>query len=108
MKKQILLMASIMTVGMLTACARENQTDKQEIKKGFFSIGNNAEKLAPLQTIAAEQTAASVAQKGFYNIGDNEKKLASPGLKMTNSTNSKRPVIQKGYYSIGNNADKLR
>ncbi|BAV09712.1 hypothetical protein SAMN05421788_1011147 [Filimonas lacunae] len=102
-------MALMVTTTLVTVSAKDFNTQQQDIKKGYFAIGNNAQKLPVATTVAAEQDSTAVAaQKGFYTIGDNDKKLASPRLKVKNITNSKRPVIQKGYYSIGNNADKLR
>lgn len=109
MKKQIFLLAGILAVSVLTVSAQGINSERQEIKKGFYSIGNNASKLPATEAKAQEQSTGTVTvQKGFYTIGNNDKKLASPRLKVANTTNSKRPVIQKGYYSIGNNADKLR
>lgn len=109
MKKQIFLLAGILAVGVLTVSAQENQNETKQIKKGFYSIGNNAAKLPSAETKAAEQSAVTVTvQKGFYTIGNNDTKLASPRLKVANSANNKKPVVQKGYYSIGNNAEKLR
>ncbi|GGH81972.1 hypothetical protein HNQ91_005689 [Filimonas zeae] len=109
MKKQFFLLAGILAVSVLTVAAQENKTERQDIKKGFYSIGNNAAKLPSPQAKAAEQSAGTVTvQKGYYTIGNNDTKLASPRLNVANTTNNKRPVVQKGFYSIGNNADKLR
>lgn len=105
----MILLVTILSVSIFTVSARENQTEEQDIKKGFYSIGNNAAKLPTVAAKAIEQSAGtSTAQKGFYAIGNNDEKLATPRLKVAKTTNSKRPVVQKGYYSIGNNADKLR
>jgi hypothetical protein len=74
-------------------------------EKGYYSIGNNAEKL---KIRDADMSVDSFfrAEKGYYSMETNRKKLRRSSEKDT--VHQKRvPAITKGYYSIGNNAARL-
>lgn len=74
-------------------------------EKGYYSIGNNAEKLKLHSNDKAGDSFVRV-EKGYYSIESNRKKLKTSTGKDT--SNKKRfPVINKGYYSIGNNSARL-
>ncbi len=93
-------------------------------RKGYYSIGRNAEKLEKpessasnyAQTTEVPQTlqANRKATKGYYGIANNSDRYKSRGsviLAKTTDTavlSQVTPVITKGYYSIGRNAEKLK
>lgn len=76
------------------------------ITKGYYAIGNNAQKLAPSAPLPSRPSAVTGVNKGYYAIGANRNKLPSQAGFIPVS--KKRPVVTKGYYNIGNNAEKLR
>ena len=73
--------------------------------KGYYSIGNNAEKLKIKGDKKSLDSFLRV-EKGYYNIETNREKLKRhTGV---NSVYRRRtPEVKKGYYSIGNNVEKL-
>ena len=73
-------------------------------EKGYYSIGNNAEKL---KIRSGQKPADSFfrAEKGYYSMETNRKKLRRSTEKDT--LYLKRVPVVKGYYSIGNNAARL-
>jgi hypothetical protein len=75
------------------------------VTKGYYSIGNHAEKIPSGSRIPADTLTIPVVTKGFYSIEDNTKKLPKrqTWLRMSNP----RPVISKGYYSIGDHWKRL-
>jgi hypothetical protein len=73
--------------------------------KGYYSIGNNAEKLK-IQRDNKPVDSFVRAEKGYYNIQSNSAKLRR-SLQEENTRHKRIPVITKGYYSIGNNSRKL-
>ena len=91
---------------LLATCFMSITTVVVAQEKGYYSIGNNAEKLK----IRGEHKPADSfvrAGKGYYSIETNSKKLRRTSEKDT--VNRKRvPDIRKGYYSIGNNAARVR
>ena len=73
------------------------------IKKGYYSIGNNAQKLVALKhNNTAKKDSFLQVQKGYYSIGNNNRKLPRSSGKT-----SIRPPEQKGFYSIEPNKGKL-
>jgi hypothetical protein len=86
-----------------TTITKNNRT---VVTKGYYSIGNNSEKLASatIKTVpAATQPAAS---KGYYSVESNRRKLpATQGLDLSDR---KTTPVRKGYYGIGNNNQKLK
>lgn len=97
-------------------CKQMNASKPAEAKKGYYSIGNNAKKLAAKQKNIAsctqpcandntsDQTGEEVT-KGYYAISDNSTKLAG---KNTNVVTEHAPkAVTKGYYAIGNHQSKL-
>lgn len=103
-------MSVLVLFSALTAAAQQNTAPASQppvVTKGYYAIGNNAQKLGaatPLPIKAVAQPGATV--KGYYAIGKNSSKL--PGQAAFIPLSTKRPVATKGYYSIGNNADKLK
>lgn len=74
-------------------------------EKGYYSIGNNAEKLKMHE---GRKPADSFfrAEKGYYSMETNRRKLRRSTENDT--LHRKRvPAVKKGYYSIGNNAARL-
>jgi hypothetical protein len=104
MNKFILICCTCFLFKSFSSAAQEN---KPVVTKGYYAIGNNAQKLKrPFPAIQIQVGGSTTAvQKGYYNIGNNQDKLVAPLQTVKPST---KPVIQKGYYSIGNNAEKLR
>ena len=73
--------------------------------KGYYSIGNNAEKLKIKGDKKSLDSFLRV-EKGYYHIETNRRKLKRHSR--VDSVYSRRiPEIKKGYYSIGNNVEKL-
>ena len=77
------------------------------VTKGYYSIGQNAEKLNNGVGLAMVQTSTYYsAEKGYYTI--NEKRYKLPRFYSANTPKSKPKMsVKKGYYSIGSNAEKL-
>jgi hypothetical protein len=74
-------------------------------EKGYYSIGNNAEKLR-IQDGNNSADSFFRVEKGYYAMETNRKKLRRSTGKDT--VHQKRiPAVRKGYYSIGNNAARL-
>lgn len=73
--------------------------------KGYYSIGNNTEKIRFATPIAADTFTSAVITKGFYSIEANKEKLPKR-LTWYRKTNQK-PVITKGYYSIGDHWKRI-
>jgi hypothetical protein len=96
----VLLLFSVTTV--------MSQQKSPPVTKGYYAIGNNAQKLAPPKPLDVKPISITGAgfNKGYYAIGQNRLKLPSEAGFIPVSR--KRVVATKGYYSIGNNADKLR
>ena len=89
---------------LLTTCLMSITAIAIGQEKGYYSIGNNSEKL----TIRAGDKRTDTflcAEKGYYSIQSNRNKL-SLSLEKPNTHKPVR-VINKGYYSIGNNAARL-
>lgn len=81
-----------------TTTSKDNRT---VITKGYYSIGNNSEKLATSTVNTVALFSRPVAQKGYYSVESNTKKLpASQGI---NLSERKTTPVRKGYYGIGNN-----
>lgn len=78
-------------------------TSAQE--KGYYSIGNNAEKLKIRAEIKAPDSLFQ-ANKGYYSMEVNRNKLRRSTQK-DNRHQKRVPAIKKGYYSIGNNETRL-
>lgn len=74
-------------------------------EKGYYSIGNNAEKLK-IRDGGKSADSFFRAEKGYYSMETNRKKLRRSTVKDTLHQN-RVPAINKGYYSIGNNAARL-
>ena len=91
----------LLTICFLSIAALASAQDK-----GYYSIGNNAEKLK-IQADNKPVDSFVLAEKGYYNIQTNSTKLRR-SIEEDNSRYKKIPVITKGYYSIGNNSRKLR
>jgi hypothetical protein len=91
---------------LLTVCFTSITAIASAQDKGYYSIGNNAEKLK-IQADTKPADSFVRAEKGYYNIQANNTKLRR-SLKEDTSGYKKIPVITKGYYSIGNNSRKLR
>jgi hypothetical protein len=75
-------------------------------EKGYYSIGNNAEKLQ-IQRDNKPVDGFFRAEKGYYAMDINRRKLRK-SIKNNNAVKRRIPEIKKGYYSIGNNAARLR
>ncbi len=83
-------------------------TEPSVVTKGYYSIGNNTEKLSsPSSWEIATGESYPTIQKGYYSIGDNNRKL---GKQLVVKVDRKRsaPLITKGYFSIGRNNEKLK
>ena len=80
------------------------------VNKGYYSIGNNAEKLAKCPDCCTQEGSVKVekqlSNKGYYAIGNNSTKLQAG--KRSTGLNRVKPPVQKGYYAIGNNYTKLQ
>jgi hypothetical protein len=75
-------------------------------EKGYYSIGNNAEKLK-IRGGHRPSDSFFRAEKGYYSMKINSKKLIRPTGKDTGQQ-KQLPAVRKGYYSIGNDAMRLR
>ena len=88
---------------LFTACFISISAVASAQHKGYYSIGNNAEKLKPVGDTRPADSFFR-AGKGYYDIVMNRKKLRR-SLE-DNRVLRRFPQITKGYYSIGNNAER--
>jgi hypothetical protein len=77
------------------------------VTKGYYSIGNNSEKLSRPTSWEVTGESYPKVQKGYFSIGDNNRKLAKQ-LVIRMDRRPSRPVTTKGYYSISGNSEKTR
>jgi len=78
------------------------------VTKGYYSIGQNAEKLNNGPALELVQTSTHyTAQKGYYTISEKRYKLPKFYIVNDYPSRGKMPV-KKGYYSIGRNAEKMQ
>jgi hypothetical protein len=110
----------ILTTGFLFLCFSsyaQVKTDPENthpypessvVTKGYYSIGNNAEKLGRSSSwgITTGDSYPPIP-KGYYSIGNNNRKLRKQ-LVIKGEGKRSIPVITKGYYSIGRNSEKLK
>ena len=80
---------------------RKNSNSGPVITKGYYSIGNNSERLNTGTLIRTDSVSTPAITKGYYSIESNNAKL-SKKQRWSNQP-VKRPVSKKGYYSIGTN-----
>lgn len=73
--------------------------------KGYYSIGNNKEKLETKSGNAVPDSFVR-AEKGYYNMEPNRRKLKK-SVGVQKAGYRRIPWVNKGYYSIGNNREKL-
>ena len=97
-------------------CCQQNncykhQQNKPVVSKGYYAIGDNAQKLATHSTIPIRcnsiETSATIHKqtvtKGYYSIADKNDQL--PQQKYITNTPVK---VVKGYYATGDNHKKLK
>lgn len=111
----VILAASFLLLGS-GLCAQTNPIHKDaapnagvpEVRKGYYSIGNNATKLKSKSSFGVtESETYPTVKKGYYSIGNNNRKL-SKELLIEGSATSSVPIAAKGYYSIDRNKEKLK
>ena len=73
-------------------------------EKGYYSIGNNGEKLKISADVKAPDSFLH-AEKGYYAMEINRRKLKKSSNK---NAQADVPEVKKGYYSIGNNSLRLK
>ena len=98
---------SLAVVCVLFSVYANAQTNKNNtVSKGYYSIGNNAEKLHNNGLTVVQTNTYYTAQKGYFTISENGYKL--PKFYRVHRPSSGRNVpVKKGYYSIGSNNEKL-
>jgi hypothetical protein len=106
-----IVMPGFILFGSFSAIAQQKEEkppQRPAVTKGYYSIGNNAQKLAPATPLVVKPVSITAPEliKGYYSIGKNRRKL--PYEDACIPLYRKRTVITKGFYSIGNNAGKLR
>jgi len=75
--------------------------------KGYYSIGNNSQKLNTNTSIKLVPTFEHpVVAKGYYSLESNRRKL--PWIYRVDTSGRKTTPVRKGYYGIGNNNQKLK
>jgi hypothetical protein len=73
-----------------------------QVKKGYYSIGNNVNKLNSQPAIkTSESNILPAVNKGYYSLNSNRQKLVR--LYKLEYFQNRVPVVKKGYYSIGAN-----
>ena len=105
--KYIGLSVAFLLVSIASFCQTVNSakvTQGPIITKGYYSIGNNSQKLGPGLQLLSDTAAMPVVTKGYYSIESNKTK--SPKKLRWFFQQGPRPTVTKGYYSIGNNAQK--
>ena len=87
-----------------TTTIKNNRT---VVTKGYYSIGNNSEKLASTAIVKTVSLFTQpVTGKGYYSVESNRRKL--PGSQGIDLSERKITPVRKGYYGIGNNNQKLK
>jgi hypothetical protein len=100
MNKYLLLLA---VTGMLNSLHTTAQYQKANSTKGYYSIGNNAQKLArewSFVLVTPTGMLQKAPPKGYYSTGNHQEKLTLPPVVPAGLPAAQR-TIQKGYYSIG-------
>ena len=73
-----------------------------QVKKGYYSIGNNVNKLNSQTVIkTGESKILPAVNKGYYALDSNRQKLSR--LYKLELFQNRAPVVKKGYYSISAN-----
>lgn len=67
--------------------------------KGYYTIGNHAEKLKPVTLPSPDTTVNQEASKGFYSIPSNDTMQRRKSVWY--NKRSVKPTFSKGYYTIG-------
>ena len=93
------LRSVLITIFFITISAIAYSQDK-----GYYSIGNNAQKLKVRSDGKPADTFLR-AHKGYYDIEPNRRKLRRY---VREEQLWRIPEIKKGYYSIGTNAEQLK
>jgi hypothetical protein len=108
----------MLTIGFLSLCFcsyAQVKTDPKNthqyptvLPKGYYAIGNNAEKLGrPSSWGITTGASYPTVPKGYYATGNNKRRLEKQRV-MAGDGKRSLPVITKGYYSIGRNNEKLK
>lgn len=95
MKKFIIVLACIVFGYSYSFAQQKNPA----VQKGYYSIGNNAQKLKKTQPVITSNDAPT---KGYYVITDKARPTYVPIV-----TIGAAAAPAKGYYSIGDNHKKL-
>ncbi|MEX6689475.1 hypothetical protein QTN47_18350 [Danxiaibacter flavus] len=105
MKKILMAVVCLLTgYGYLHAQQNTNYVKQpQAIQKGYYGIGNNANKLEQKTPVATLTT--NDVSKGYYAISDNKSKLNL--VPVVTVGGDKKSSATKGYYAIGDNYKKL-
>lgn len=109
MKKAIYSLGLLCLVVSIDAKSQSSKPANKPIK-GYYSIGNNAEKLTIQKSDVAQQfdvTTYPIIPKGYYATGAHNQKLGTKIIQGREPL-QKKPAITKGYYSIGKNATKIK
>ena len=109
MKLRIFVSTMILVLLSFVSNAQSITTknNRTVVTKGYYTIGNNSEKLAPTATVKTVSLFAQpVAQKGYYSVESNRRKL--PATQGIDLSERKTTPVRKGYYGIGNNNQKLK
>ena len=113
--KRLLSIFSGLLCMSFSAFAQTNEKQapaaRPTVTKGYYSIGNNAAKLAAasgtnFQSVS-DTTQRQEAGKGYYSMNNNRKKLRKQTIAIPAASTKRVERPTKGYYSIGNNAEKL-
>ena len=113
MKQKVLVFViSFLSISFLSfSQSGYGKPQKTSINKGYYSIGNNSEKLdfgPGNNDITVRKGAYRNIQKGYYSIGNNREKLGRQIVIEGPGITGNRRTINKGYYSIGDNAERLK
>lgn len=104
-----LVMSVVLLFSVTTVLAQDAPVSKKRtVTKGYYAIGNNAQKLSPSKPLATKPVTLSGVEytKGYYSIANNRAKLSTEAGYVP--LYNKRTVVKKGYYGIGNNGEKLK
>lgn len=99
MTKSIFILTVVMALGG-GLMAQEKQSP---VKKGYYSIGNNQDKLPQTKLRMERAEDAPSVTKGYYSIANNNEQLQK-GFAL--NLNGQTPKTNKGYYGIKSKARK--
>ncbi|HZG25855.1 MAG TPA: hypothetical protein VEZ17_14800 [Chitinophagaceae bacterium] len=95
----LLLIVSALLISTVSQAQTPGKNDtKPGVTKGYYSIGDHAEKINVKLWRSPDAFVAPRVSKGYYSMGSNNQKLKARPVWFGKPYS--KPVLSKGYYSI--------